>query len=121
MRPDRPQTVLELDIVDVQVLRQDSRNFALGLVDIGLHSQTAPLGKVAIPTAEQICSGNMRVLVIQLVERASITIALQCEAVRRSAPVGAKTDLPLAPAVVRRRPVRGGGVEDIEDPAVSPI
>src|SRR5207302_601944 len=119
--PDRVQSVLELKIENIEVLPENARNIALGLVAIGLHLQTAPPGEVAVPTREQVCSGNMRVLVGHLVERASVAVALQGEAVRRSAPVGPKTGLPLAPAVAQGGAVRGARVEDIEDPAVSPV
>src|SRR5258706_8931846 len=118
---DSLQSVLELKIENVELLRENTWNVALGLVDIGLHLQTSPRGKVAVPTAEQICAGNMRVLVAHLVERAPVAVALQREAVPRSAPVGPKSALRLAPRVALGGAARGARVEDIEDPAVSPI
>ncbi len=71
--------------------------------------------------AEQIVSGDARIVAERLVERAAVGVALQRESVRGGPPVGAKADLPLAPAVARRRAVGFGGVEDVERPAVDAI
>ena len=56
-----------------------------------------------------------------MVERAPVGVALQGESVRRSPPVGAKADLPLAPAVARGGAVGSGRVEDVEEPAVDAV
>ncbi len=63
VRSDRPQTVLEFNIENVQVLSERSRDIALGVVEIGLNLQLSPSGEIAVPAAEQVVSGDVGILV----------------------------------------------------------
>ena len=121
VRSHRPQAVLEFDIENVQSLRERSRDIALGVLEIGLNLQLPPPGEVAVPAAEQVVSGDARVVADGLVERAPVGVALQGERVRRGPPVGAKADLALAPAVARGGATRVGSIEDIEESTVDTI
>src|SRR5207247_11014668 len=98
-----------------------SRDVALGVLEIGLNLQLPPAGEVAVPAAEQVVPGDARIVADRLVERAPVGVALQGESVRRSPPVGAKADLPLAPAVARGGAVGSGRVEDVEESAVDAV
>src|SRR5258708_12574122 len=105
MRSDRPQAVLEFDVENIQMLRESSRNIALGVLEIGLNLQLSPFGEVAVPAAEQIVSGDARIVAEGLVERAPVGVALQRESVRRGPPPAPKPPLALPPPPAPPLPV----------------
>jgi len=67
VRSDRPQAVLEFDVENVQTLRERSRHVALGGARNRIENLQLPApGEVAVPAAEQVVSGDARVVADRL-------------------------------------------------------
>jgi len=103
MRSDRPQAVQD-STSKIFSAPESPWDIALGVLEIGLNLQLSPFGEVAVPAAEQIVSGDARIVAERLVERAPVGVALQREAVHSGPP--SRCESRPAPCSSRRSPSR---------------
>src|SRR5439155_22582746 len=115
------QRMLELDIKYVQPLRQGARNFALGVVKIGLDLHPVASRELPSPAGKQVCARRDPDTARGcLIDRAAVGVALQRECAGRRSPIRPEPRLAAVPAVLGRSAVGPRGMVAVRDLAVDP-
>src|SRR5207247_11391276 len=114
------QCMLELDIEYVQPLFKGARDFALGVVKIGLDLHAVASGELPGPASHQVSARDPDSGSRRLIDRAVVGVALQRERAGRRSPIRPKARLAAVPAVVGRCAVAPRGTVPVGDLARDP-
>src|SRR2546430_2036378 len=116
----KAQPMLKLDIEYVQPLFEGARNFALGVVEIGLHLHAVASRELPRPARQQVPARDPDIAGGRRIDRAAVCVALQRECAGRRSPIRPKARLAAVPAVVGRSAVGPQGTVAVGDLAVDP-
>src|SRR5256885_4522289 len=99
------QRMLKLDIEYVQPLFEGARNFARGVVKIGLDLHAVASRELPSPAPKHVPTRDPDVAGGCLIDRAAVGVALQRECAGRRSPIGPEPCLAAVPAVLDRSTV----------------
>src|SRR5207245_8876328 len=116
----KAQPMLKLDIEYVQPLFEGARNFAIGVVEIGLDLHAVASRELPRPAGKHVAARDADIAGGCLVDRAAVGVALQRECAGRRSPIRPKARLAAVPAVVGRSAVGPQGTVAVGDLAVDP-
>src|SRR5439155_26622080 len=119
LRPNA-QRMLKLDIKYVQPLRQGARNFALGVVKIGLDLHAVASRELPRPAGKHVAARDPDIAGGRRIDRAAVGVALQRECAGRRSPIRPEPRLAAVTAVLGRSAVGPRGMVAVGDLAVDP-
>src|SRR5436309_7773475 len=99
------QRMLKLDIEYVQPLFEGARDFALGVVKIGLDLHAVATRELPRPAAQQVPARDPDIAGGRRIDRAAVGVALQREGAGRRSPIRPEPRLAAVPAVLDRSAV----------------
>ena len=116
------ETVLDIDIVSVEVFAKRAGNVAMSPVEIKLHFESGVFGENTRPAADDIAAFHGDVVKARLSNPAAVKVPLQCEEVAsRRVPIQAKTALAHVPVIGRIPAARKGRAVTVKIFAIDSI
>src|SRR2546425_13348511 len=116
----KAQPMLKLDIEYVQPLFEGARNFAIGVVEIGLDLHPVASRELPGPAGKHVSARDPDIAGGRLIDRAAVCVALQRECAGRRSPIRPKPRLAAVPAVLDGSAVGSRGMVAVGDLAVDP-
>src|SRR2546425_12809163 len=114
------QRMLKLDIEYVQPLFEGARNFALGVIEIGLNMHAVASRELPGPAGKHVSTRDPDIAGCCLIDGAAVCIPLQRECAGRRSPIRPKPRLAAVPAVGDGSAVGARGMVAVGDLAVDP-